>query len=758
MRILFRSLTAILVLVVTVSAAPLGVQVLPSHLTIDGQNNASATIVISNDSDRSVPIFLTADDFELAPGEPVPARIAFGPAGTTAANSPSFELVDLKAKTDVRVRTDITNFSQAGIATAVLRNRGEKIGELIAVKDQFPFNVKPLGSKDDAPLLLRFCDIAPAYIVLKNDDALTYSLDWKLEATSLPPQGSRIPRLAGQGTSVLRFNNDVGWIPSWNSLSTILRPVDTDGMLTITATSRDQKLRWKERTFPVTVRRSYWSDYGYQWVTFVILSLLLTLGGIASLLLNNWIPNRLKRVTVREAIEAVSPKIRVLSSNIMSALRVGIRVEKQRLLQRLKSRSAISPDFAMLAAECEAGAQRLGREVDLIDRIDEILRSIESNWPAAGVHGPTLLRRACTLLHEAQLKLARPELTDAIVADAEAIINQAEGTITSSQVLDTAMTADVAGRVAGLRRELKNLAESAALKEILDKVPLLNDVVQDDRYEKAEALSVDVFCDVDTATTKLELVERFVKVYAAILQSDGETAKKHLARFIEALRRTSFAAYREGVSIVEQVEEISFADDATAEIKAGRVKIRYEPQSPKVNQAVTLCLEFQKRRLNEDAARNTLVCEWHFVHGDEEETSGPFKALYSKIRKAPKNQPTPVRYEWTEEGFRISHYFPTPEAQRVWVRFFDEDGAAIESSPGNTVRIEESIRVSGTKRRAWGERTWIEATRLSIALIGAIFALLGGAQAQIAKVDLVPGLIAVFLLGFSADQIKNIFK
>jgi hypothetical protein len=38
----------------------------------------------------------------------------------------------------------------------------------------------------------------------------------------------------------------------------------------------------------------------------------------------------------------------------------------------------------------------------------------------------------------------------------------------------------------------------------------------------------------------------------------------------------------------------------------------------------------------------------------------------------------------------------------------------------------------------------------------ALLALLGGARQQLMQLDFVPGLIAVFLLGFGADQFKNL--
>jgi hypothetical protein len=52
---------------------------------------------------------------------------------------------------------------------------------------------------------------------------------------------------------------------------------------------------------------------------------------------------------------------------------------------------------------------------------------------------------------------------------------------------------------------------------------------------------------------------------------------------------------------------------------------------------------------------------------------------------------------------------------------------------------------------------WTELLRLSLALGIAAFGLIVGAREQILKLDLLPALIAIFLLGFGSDRMKNLF-
>ena len=66
------------------------------------------------------------------------------------------------------------------------------------------------------------------------------------------------------------------------------------------------------------------------------------------------------------------------------------------------------------------------------------------------------------------------------------------------------------------------------------------------------------------------------------------------------------------------------------------------------------------------------------------------------------------------------------------------------------MKSEQKITVEKQPRRGFGERNWGEVVRLAIALMVALIGLLAGAQEQLAKLDIVPAAIAVFLLGFGA--------
>jgi hypothetical protein len=56
-----------------------------------------------------------------------------------------------------------------------------------------------------------------------------------------------------------------------------------------------------------------------------------------------------------------------------------------------------------------------------------------------------------------------------------------------------------------------------------------------------------------------------------------------------------------------------------------------------------------------------------------------------------------------------------------------------------------------------GAGRMLDRLRLLLALVIALIGLLAGAKEQLLKLDVLPALVAIFLLGFGADQVKNLF-
>jgi hypothetical protein len=83
----------------------------------------------------------------------------------------------------------------------------------------------------------------------------------------------------------------------------------------------------------------------------------------------------------------------------------------------------------------------------------------------------------------------------------------------------------------------------------------------------------------------------------------------------------------------------------------------------------------------------------------------------------------------------------------------------VDPASHQPVQVTRGIAVQPTRlSRLLGERTLAEAIRLAAALLIAVFGLVAGARDQLQKLDVLPGLVAVFLVGFGADTIKNLLS
>lgn len=742
---------AALLFAVRVHAQPkLTVNVIPQTLVVNPQtNSASATVVISNSGDP-VTLLLMADDFvPEGSAHGMGAKTLFGLNGETPSKTEVSPAIAKDAT--VAVRIDVSNLWQAGASTSRLMNGATALAKLAAMRSDVPFNVAPVGWKTDAPYPLHFEAGAVPRIILKNDDPQTYDVHWTITTPGLPKR-THMARVSGGSTEGIEVSTD-GWLPGRWDLGAILRDLESDGSLRLAATDRTNREVWKSRDIPLKIQRSYWSATQRSVRQFLLIAVLVTAGGIASLFVTHWIPNRMRRIKVRELIDTASPKIRALTSAVHSSLRVGVRVERTRLMQRLNSRSAISPDFAALAADVEAAAKRLIREIDMLERVDQLMREIETKWPAAGLHGPTLLRRASSLLHEAQVVLDRAEVNDAVVTEAEALIQQAETTIDNAQTLDESTKSSVTDRVKKLQSLLKGeLLQKEPLKTILSGLPTLKAILDAD----PEKLGEQVFSEIDTGSTSLDLVKRFIEDSEGM---DAEVMTGARAIFVQALRTNSFSDFRRAENLTAEVREKVFFGTIKSAIEKGELQIAYEPQSPKVNQAVSFTLDFHNARLNKAAALRSISCEWEFDHAPApDDEPGMIRRTWLFLRDLGRKiwgytPPPAPRLKWTEKGLSISHYFPAAGSFAVVARLRDEDGKLLTPPNGD---LKEQVHVDGSRRRPFGERTKIELSRLVIVLLITVAGLLVGARDELAKLDLIPGLIAVFMLGFTADQIKNI--
>ena len=159
--------------------------------------------------------------------------------------------------------------------------------------------------------------------------------------------------------------------------------------------------------------------------------------------------------------------------------------------------------------------------------------------------------------------------------------------------------------------------------------------------------------------------------------------------------------------------------------------ISVDPEIAFERAPLTFFVEFYDQVLNDAAARQNWTCEWDF--GDNLGAKGWTVSHYFELKKT-----SPA------DGFEVE----------ATVR--DADGQLVQID-GNPVTLKRKVKVLPSHQGARFEsRVWAEAAKLAAALLIAIFGLVAGAQEQLLKLDILPGLVAVFLVGFGADTIKNL--
>jgi hypothetical protein len=201
-----------------------------------------------------------------------------------------------------------------------------------------------------------------------------------------------------------------------------------------------------------------------------------------------------------------------------------------------------------------------------------------------------------------------------------------------------------------------------------------------------------------------------------------------------------------------QLRDGIFSTDIEDEINANNVRIDLDPKEVRQFQSCELRLEFLKAALNSAHARDEWTCRWSFSHPDEPPLS--------------------------EEGWVVTHYFQRADTYRLQITLTHKITAKVLSIPSadssSEIKVfpEERRRLprvlqelarcswSGAKKEWHKSRTgagrMLDFLRLVMALVIALIGLMAGAKEQLLKLDLVPALMAIFLVGFGADQIKNL--
>jgi len=499
---------------------------------------------------------------------------------------------------------------------------------------------------------------------------------------------------------------------------------------------------------------TYFDPFLSQMFGYLVIVLVLVVGGVTSLVLSQALPNRLQRLNVKEQLGALAIMIGNLSTHIDSKVLVLVRLERNRLWQLLKSRTMISPDFPNVFNQCVAGAAQLKSRVELLQRVDVVAARLAA-VVAVGAP-PSKVDDVVKLVEKATVLLTKTQPSAAELHDAEVAIGDASTGVDALNQPDADFGQKLAGAVGEVRQCVGALSQRPTWTRLSAAVPGPG-IILDGLPPAIQSISANSFIPVDMALTKLRLLRDYV------LLKDGTSEpgmagrlQQSESRLLDLLNLSSYAALRcARLVLCEMGEDIYPARLQDALLSnPPEAAIVIDPAIAYDRAPLDFSVTFFRGTIDDAAAKREWSCEWDF--GDGLTGSGWKAAHYFELPKAHRLATLIKRLKKANPKTAVAA-MPKPGEFRVKVRFRDHHGKLVADASQNVIEVTKIVAVRrSTDGVYFDDRAWTEGLKLASALLIAVFGLVAGARDQLLKLDVLPGLVAVFLVGFGADTIKSL--
>jgi len=664
-----------------------------------------------------------------------------------------------------------------GDTSVDLMDRDKKIGTI-------KIRVLPVTLKLDGPtpekadLALFKC--TESHIILKNEDSDNYSLDWNIFLDGhIVCEGTGVPvHASGYGLLICRPKN----VPF--RFRHLLKDETLNGTLYVRDTGSTSPLK----TFPVSASLYSLRPGSRSFLRYCIIFLFLAMGGILSLILNQTLPNRIQKLNLQERLAAIAKSNADLSTRLDSRLGVLVRIEWTRLRVLLNSRSTIFPEFAGVAKLADDGLNTLTKRVKLLQQMELVMDRLGKVRP----HGvpPSLIEQVNLKLGTAIALLGKRDCADEDLQSAKLALDGASSLVESLKNPGADFGQDLLQRIKAVVEDIqKNFESKQAFKDLNDAVPGPWGTIK----QFPANIVPDMYESLDMALERVKLMREYTVLEAGTkdhhrLQRLGQK-KSRLTSWLEL---DSWEALNSAKLLMREMKEDIYPDRMIEALRDGQANIHMDPAIAYDRAPLTFNIHFYKRELNDASAREEWSCNWEF--GDKlkgngwevshyfdlgrlnaqaakpeaksqkggsklEEANATIGAAFldensKKVDKPGATDPLKPEAKPKKPGSKL-------EAANVTITatFLDENGKKV-NRPGTAdpLKVELTVKINPSeKSKLWG-RTLTEAMKLGAALLIAIFGLVAGAGDQLSKLDVLPGLVAVFLLGFGADAIKNVLS
>jgi hypothetical protein len=656
------------------------------------------------------------------------------------------------------IKIEASGFNETGEWEVTLQNENVDAGKIRIVRNELPFPVSLDVATPDAPELT-FVEGQPSSFRLQNDGASDYLFTWQYNiaghvlhstdnAASDAPQAvpAELPR---NGLTPVTFSIPPDWFGS--RFEGLFKDNIQDGRLVVSRVDPTCKSAVSTKIFKIKTHlarsvgsdREVWADF---WVFWILL-----LGGLCSLTLNFALPNQMKRLKLKEKLGTLGRQISDLSMKLASRLRVVAGLEQRLLADRLKNLTWTNSDFTAEMDSIEQASGQLETRIQLLGRIGSTRFDFEK---MRSLNLPPTVILDMEGLFEKMIGIARKsEFLDTDSQNAQTILQTLQSQMDTVGKSNTAWVSGLPDRVKNLKAKFDasngTIGKSATWKAI--KANFGGAEAQLNGTDPAQIAERD-YLILDRALFKLERVVDYVCQVEHLQHGDVvlKRIKEHEPQLLNALKYDSWEQLNFARGLVGQMRQGKFADDILQAVSKKAVRVKGDRVLVRQFEQCDFMLEFPSS-LDGSSALEEWTCRWDF---------------------SLEGEPT-----LHEEGWQVSHYFQKSDKYTLAVTLINNaDRTEHKVDAGEAATVD----VQGTKRRKlgtvlgllfrfrWGKAAeeWnksrtgagrvLEILWLVLALFLALIGMIAGAKEQVLKLDLVPALIAIFLVGFAADQIKNL--
>jgi len=737
----------ILALTPTVTQAEISVLGSPEVHTDKSTGVGTTILYVRNDSKKQVAITLSSSPATIG-GTPETSdtQVLFGTPNDAGPGEFEYRLV-LDATSTTKIKAFVTMAWGAEEQQVELLNGDSRIGAMTIVPSGI--NIILADPTPEKPEL-QLTDSVPARIALKNVDPVSYDLTYRLIVEDEQLAGGDF-EIDPSGISVLEFTprmnikwtNISSYVPTALArLQEIFKPEISKGsVLYIYQVGASLHYSNPAKIISLDTAFNYFSDGWRQFLNYFFIIGILILGGLTSLTVGHALPNLLTRLDITEQLNGLARQISGLTSNVGSRLAVLIRLERSRLQDVVRSRTTLSPDFDTAVSQCKASILILKSRVALLQRLDLVTGRLYES--ARGGTPPTQIENVKLALDKVRGTLEQTESSDKDLQDAENTIAAAIVSLDSVNREDAEFGKSLSQRVQDTQTNIiAPIVTKPTFARVLAAVPRPFEIIQGIAKGTTEVIASQ-YTSVDTALWKIQMIREYVDLAEGTPNGDvKERLQQHEDGLLSLLYVDSWDSLQKAKVLLDEMKEDLYPDRLHEALTSNPIgaSIKMEPAFAYEEEPLDFEICFSNSAINTAVARQEWTCTWIFGDG------------------------------LTNQGWLVSHYFLLPRSGlfrrrrmksfSVTATFQDAAGKPVtDPITRMPVSVKTQVPVHPSRlRKLVGERTITELARLGIALLIAVFGLVAGVKDQLAKLDVLPGLAAVFAAGYGIDVVKNLIS